>query len=208
VNMIRGINYWLWRSVYGKSRFDRWLSLVAQRRHMHFAKLLLPLMLMKIPAQAVLFIPMFIGNTIAQGAVRAAEFDADRAATRLVGRKTFAAVVERLDLISFTWDGVLNDLKFLHKEQQLPESVPNQVAVQMLDMTPELCAALRDTVNAPDEKPFDTKPSAADRLEAVQNEALDGVFRCTLPAKSLLADYEGLSRRITADFYKARFGAK
>src|SRR5205085_8005108 len=107
VNLIRGINFWLWRSVYGKGRLDRWLSLVAQRRHFHFAKLLLPLMLMRFPAQLVLFIPMFIANTIAQSVVRAAEFDADRAAARLVGRKTFASVVERLDLIDFTWDGVL-----------------------------------------------------------------------------------------------------
>ena len=41
MNLIRGINYWLWRSVYGKGRLDRWLSLVAQRRHFHLAKLLL-----------------------------------------------------------------------------------------------------------------------------------------------------------------------
>src|SRR4029079_4198367 len=103
-------NYWLWRSVYGKGRFDRWLSLVAQRRHFHFAKLLLPLMLMRLPPQLVLFIPMFIANTIAVGVVRAAELDADRAAARLVGRKTFMAVGERLGRGVFLWGGVLGGL--------------------------------------------------------------------------------------------------
>ncbi len=208
MNMIRGINYWLWRSVYGKSRLDRWLARVKERPHFHAAKLLLPLMLTKLPAQMVLFIPMFIANTIAQSAVRAAEFDADRAAARLVGRKTFAAVIERLEQINFSWDGILADLKFLNSEQQLPDSLPEQVALRMLDMSPELWGALRDTVNAPDEKPFDTKPLTPDRLEAVQNEAPDGVLRCPLPAAKLFSGYADISRKMSADFYASRFKVK
>ena len=208
MNMIRGINYWLWRSVYGKSRFDRWLSLVSQRRHIHFAKLLLPLVLMKIPAQAVLFIPMFVANTIASAVVRKTELDADLAATRLVGRKTYSGLIERLEQIDFTWDGVMADLNFFHKEGQLPDNLPQTIAVRMQDMTTELVAALRESVNAPDEKPFDTKPSTPDRLEAIANEPADGVLKCGLPARNLIADYEGLARKMSADFYAGRFGAR
>lgn len=208
MNWIRGINYWLWRSVYGKSRLDRWLSLVSQRRHFHLAKLLLPLKLMRLPTQAVLFIPMFIANTIASAVVRRAEFDADRASVRLVGKKTFTGLLERLELIDFSWDGVLADLAFLNTEQQLADSLPEQVAIRMQDMTPELCAVLRETVNKPDEKPFDSRPSNPDRLEAIAGEAGEGVFRCGLPARKLIQDYDGLSRQITADFYRGRFGSK
>jgi hypothetical protein len=172
------------------------------------AKLLLPLMLMRLPAQMVLFVPMFIANTIAQSAVRAAEFDADKAASRLVGRKTFVAVIDRLEQIDYSWDGVLADLKFLNTEGQLPDSLPQQVFLRMQDMSAELWGALRETVKAPEEKPFDTKPLAPDRLEAVQNEPNDGVFRCPLAASRLFSDYEGLSRKISADFYASRFGAK
>jgi len=208
MNWIRGINYWLWRSVYGKSRLDRWLSLVAQRRHFHLAKLLLPLMLMKLPTQAVLFIPMFIANTIGSAVVRRAEFDADRASVRLVGKKTFTGLLERLELIDFSWDGVLADLAFLNTEQQLPDSLPEQVTIRMQDMTPELCAVLRETVNKPDEKPFDSRPSNPDRLEAIAGETGEGVFRCGLAARRLIQDYDGLSRQMTADFYRGRFGGK
>jgi hypothetical protein len=208
MNAMRGINYWLWRSVYGKGRFDRWLSRVAERPHFHMAKLLLPLMLMRLPAQMVLFIPMFVANTIGQAAVRAAEFDADKAASRLVGRKTFAAVIERLEQIDYSWDGVLADLKFLNTEGQLPDSLPQQVFLRMQDMSSELWGALRETVKAPEEKPFDTKPLAPDRLEAVQNEPNDGVFRCPLAASRLFSNYEGVARTMTADFYASRFGSK
>jgi predicted Zn finger-like uncharacterized protein len=208
MNAIRGVNYWLWRSVYGQGRFDRWLALVAQRRHLHFAKLLLPLVLMRLPAQLVLFIPMFIANTLAQSVVRAAEFDADKAAARLVGKKMFGIVIERLEHIDFVWTGLPADLKFLHKEGQLPPNLPQEVSVRMQDMTAELVAALRDTVNAPEEKPFDTRPSTSDRLQALNDEPAEGVFRCGVPARNLLRDYEGLARQISADFYAARFGAK
>jgi hypothetical protein len=207
MNKIRAINYWLWRSVYGKSRFDRWLARVAERPHFHAAKLLLPLKIMKLPAQIVLFVPMFIANTIAQAVVRAAELDADVAAARLVGKQTFANVLERLEQIDFSWDGVLADLKFLNTENRLPDSLPEQVALRMLDMSPELWGALRETVKAPDEKPFDTKPMTADRLEAVQNEPVEGVLGCPLPAAGLFSNYEGVSRQITADFCESRFGA-
>jgi Zn-dependent protease with chaperone function len=207
-NFIRGINGWLWRSVYGQSRFDQWLALVAERPHFHLAKLLLPLAAGKLVVQAVLFVPMFIANTIASGVVRMAELDADRTAVRLMGRPAFAALLERIELIDFTWEGVVAELEFLHREQALPDSLPQQLALRMLDMTPELCAVLRETVNKPDEKPFDSKASNPERLEALGGEPTSGVVACSLAARSLSADYDKLARQMTWDFYSARYGAQ
>ena len=62
--LIRSINEWLWRSVYGRSQFDQWLALVAERPRFQWAKLLLPLRGAKFIAQAALFVPMFIANTV------------------------------------------------------------------------------------------------------------------------------------------------
>jgi len=98
----------------------------------------------------VLFIPMFIANTIAQGVVRAA--DSMRTARNAAGgRKTFAAVVERLDLITLPGMACSTISSFAQGAATAGKrSEPG--CLQMLDMTPELCAALRETVNAPDEK--------------------------------------------------------
>ena len=207
-NLIRSINGWLWRSIYEDGRFDAWLARVAQRPKFSLAKLLVPLRAAKLVTQAVLFIPMFIGNTLAQNLVRQSELDADRAAARLVGRETFAATLLRLGDIEFTWQGVLAELAFLHKEQQLPDSLPQQLSLRMLDMTPELAAALRETVGKPEEKPFDSRPSDADRLAATQHEPVGGVCVCGLPARTLFATYEETARQITFDYYSAQFGAQ
>lgn len=207
-NAIRAINGWLWRSVYEDGRFDAWLRRVAERRHFHLAKLLLPLRAIKMFAQMALFVPMFIGNTVASSLVRLTELDADRAGARLVGRETFAGALVRLGLIEFTWQGVLAELDYLHKNQQLPNSLPKQLALRMLDMTPELCAALRESVGKPEEKPFDSRPSEPERLETIQAEPAKGVLECKLPAQALFAEYEATAEKITWDYYAPQFGVR
>ena len=137
-NIIRSINGWLWQSVYGSSRFDQWLRRMAQRPRFHAAKLLVPLLLARLPVQIVLFVPMFLANTLASGIARRAELDADLIAAQLVGRNSFAHLVQRLGMIDFAWQGILVELDFLYRDQQLPDSLPQQLAVRMLDMTPEL----------------------------------------------------------------------
>jgi Zn-dependent protease with chaperone function len=204
-NLIRGINGWLWQSVYGRSRFDQWLTIVAERPYFHLAKLLLPLQAAKLPPQAVLFVPMFVANTVAGFVIGQAELDADRTAARLVGRRCFAGALERMELIEFSWESVLAELGYLHQEQALPDDLPRQLAVRMLDATPEILAVLRETVNKPDDRPFDARATNADRLAAIESES-DGVFRCPIPANSLLADYDKVARQMTWDYYAARFG--
>lgn len=205
--LIRGINAWLWNSVYGQSRLDQWLSLVAQRQHFHVSKLLLPLAATKIVPQAVLFVPMFIANTIGAGVIRLAERDADLVASRLIGAKAFAGLLERQELIDFTWEGVLAELEFLYREQQLPDKLPDHLELRMQDMTPELREVLGETVNKAEERPFDSRESRPDRVAALAGEPASGAFQCPLPAKLLLAKYDALAKEMSRDYYAGRFGA-
>jgi hypothetical protein len=206
--LIRRINSWLWQSVYGRGRLDQWLALVGERQHFHAAKLLLPLSLARFPAQAVLFVPMFIANTIGAGVIRLAERDADRIAARLIGAKAYTALLERLELIDFTWEGVVAELEFLHREQQLPDKLPEHLALRMQDMTPELRAVLGETVNQPEDRPFDSRASRPERLEWLSGEPAVGLLACAAPAKWLLANYDHLSKQMSRDFYAGRFGSQ
>lgn len=206
--LIRAINGWLWRSVYGKSRLDQWLSVVAQRQRFGISKLLLPLAVMKWVPQAVLFIPMFVANTVAAGVIRLAERDADRIAARTIGLPAYAALLEREELIDFTWEGVLAELEFLHREQQLPDKLPDHLALRMQDMTAELRAVLGETINKPEERPFDSRASRPERLHELVGEHPAGAFRCSHPAKLLLASYSRLAAQMSRDYYVGQFGAQ
>jgi hypothetical protein len=204
--LVRAINGWLWQSVYGQGRLDQWLSLVAERPHFHLAKVLLPLRGLKWVAQVVLFVPMFVANTIASSILRRAEYDADRLSVRLVGRKTFANLLAQRELVDFAWQGVLAELDFLLSDQQLPDSLPQQLAVRMLDTTPELYAALRDTISDRGNQSFDSRATNEERLAAIESEPPAGLFHCKLPSSVLFDDFPLAARRMTWDYYVSRFG--
>lgn len=208
VGLIRSINSWLWHSVYGESRLDQWLAVVRQRQHFHAAKLLLPLSAMNWAPRAVLFVPMFIANTVAAGVIRLAERDADVIAARLIGTKALAGLWEREELVDFVWEGVLAELEFLHREQQLPAKLPDHQAVRMLEMTPELRGILGTTLNQPVERAFDSRASRPERVAALAAEPASGLLQCEQPAQAVLSSYEELAKRMSRDFYATRFGGQ
>ncbi len=207
-NLIHAINGWLWRSVYQEDRFDRWITRANLRPGFHFGRLLVPLRAFSFLARIVLWIPMFIGNTVAASLARESELDADRCAARLIGSKAWAATIERLKVVNFTWEGILTELPFLYKEQQLPDSLPHHLAERMSDVTPELAATLVQTVIKEEEIPFDSRPSDADRLAAVAAEPASGVLSAPQPASVLVAECTRLSRAVTFDYYAGLFGAQ
>lgn len=205
-SLIRAINDWLWRSVYREDRFDRWVTRANLRPGFHAGRLLLPLRTFSLLARAVLWIPMFIGNTVAAGMVRSAELDADRCAARLVGAKTHAAALARLKIVHYAWEGILTELAFLYREQRLPDSLPHELAARLGEMNPELCATLLATVIVSEDIPFDSRPSDAERQAALTGEPASGVLNCPLPARTVLGDYPRLAREATWDYYSAAFG--
>jgi hypothetical protein len=207
-NLIRAINGWVWRSVYQQDRFDQWVTRVNLRPGFHLGRLVLPLKALSFLARAALWIPMFIGNTVAAALVRRTEFDADLCSARLAGKTTFTDTIERVKIVEYTWDGILAEISFLYKEQRLPDSLPHEVAARLKEMTPELAGALIQSVIKTEEVPFDSRPNEADRLSAVAIEPAEGAVVGPQPASVLWFDYGKLARDVSFDYYSAAFGAQ
>jgi hypothetical protein len=207
-NLIRAINGWLWRSVYEQDRLERWITRVNLRPGFHLGRLVLPLKPLSFLARAALWVPMFIGNTVAAALVRRAELDADLCAARLAGRQPLLESIDRVKLIEYTWEGILAELSFLHKEQRLAESLPHELAARMRDTTPELAEALMESVIKVKEIPFDSRPSEADRRAAVAAEPAQGVMKCPHQAMALWTDFAKLARDTSLEYYSAAFGAQ
>jgi hypothetical protein len=207
-NLIRSINGWMWRSVYQEDRFDRWITRANLRPGFHLGRLLLPLRAFSFLARVVLWIPMFIGNTVAAVLTRESELDADRTAARLIGGKAWTATIERVKVVAFTWEGILTELPFLYKEQQLPDSLPHFLAERMADVSPELAATLITSVIKDEEIPFDSRPTTAEQAAVIATEPATGVLTCPLAARGMVTDCGNLARQLSWDFYTARFGAQ
>ncbi len=155
-NLVRAINGWMWRCVFREDRLDQWITRANLRPGFHAGRLLLPLRPLSYLVRMVLWVPMFIGNTIAAALVRRAELDADRCAARLIGRTAFGELQDRIKLVDYTWDGIQAELAFLFKEQRLPASLPDEVAVRLEELSPDLAHTLLATVIKPEEIPFDS----------------------------------------------------
>lgn len=204
--LINAINGWLWRSVFEPDRFDEWVNRHISRPGMHAGKLLYPLKGIRIISQIVLWIPMFIGNTVASGIERRTQYDADRCQARLAGRNDFEFTQQRAAVAAFNWETLLTELNFLRKEGALPDSLPKELQLRMIDVTPELTSVLMESVVKRDEKPFDSRPSDADRLAAIADEPAEGAVKSELPAWNLFSNYDKLARDLTWDYYSAAYG--
>jgi hypothetical protein len=207
-NLIRAINGWLWRSVYQQDRFEQWITRVNLRPGLHLGRLVLPLRPLSFLARAALWVPMFIGNTVAAALVRQTELDADVCSARLIGKQAFTETLDRVKIVEYTWEGILPELSFLYKEQRLPDSLPHELAARMREMTPELCATLVQTVITAEEIPFDSRPSEAERSGAVAAEPASGAIACPPPASGLWTNFGKMARDASFDYYSAAFGAQ
>jgi len=208
MNLIRTINGWLWRTVYQQDRFEQWITRVNLRPGFHLGRLVLPLRPLSFLARAAVWVPMFIGNTVAAALVRQTELDADLCAARLAGKQTFVELLDRVKIVEYTWEGILAEISFLYKEQKLPDSLPHELAARLKDTTPELAAALIESVIKPEEIPFDSRPNESERRSAVAAEPAKGVLACPLPATALWSDFGKLARDVSFEYYSAALGAQ
>ncbi|MCU0878197.1 MAG: hypothetical protein MUF06_10465 [Pirellulaceae bacterium] len=207
-NLVRAINGWMWRCVFREDRLDQWITRANLRPGFHAGRLLLPLRPLSYLVRMVLWVPMFIGNTIAAALVRRAELDADRCAARLIGRTAFGELQDRIKLVDYTWDGIQAELAFLFKEQRLPASLPDEVAVRLEELSPDLAHTLLATVIKPEEIPFDSRPTDEERLEAVASEPAAGIVASNRPATAAWSDFDKLARELTFQDYSRAFGAQ
>jgi hypothetical protein len=207
-NLVRAINGWMWRCVFREDRLDQWITRANLRPGFHAGRLLLPLRPLSYLVRMVLWVPMFIGNTIAAALVRRAEFDADRCAARLIGRADWAGLQDRLKLVDYTWDGLQAELAFLYKEQRLPASLPAETAARLDELSPDLAQTLLATVIKPEEIPFDSRPTDEERQEAVSREPDEGVVSSSTPASALWYDFGKLAGELSFQDYSRMFGAQ
>ena len=101
---------------------------------------------------------------------------------------------------------MLAELNFLRKEGQLPDNLPRQLQLRMIDVTPELTGVLMETVVKRQDRPFDSRPSDADRLAAIAAEPAAGAVTCDLPAWHLFANFDKLAGEVTWEYYSAAYG--
>ena len=126
-NLIRAINGWLWRSVYQEDRFDQ----LDHARQPAGPDCTSAGCCCRCGRSA--FWPVWCCGFPCSSATRSpprwsarASSTPTAAAARLIGAQDLGRDASSgSKIVDFTWEGILTELPFLYKEQQLPDSLPH-----------------------------------------------------------------------------------
>ena len=205
--IVRSINAWFSRVVYERDAWDESLENFAKGES-HWAIILLAwgMRLAVWVTRRVLWVLMWVGHFTSSFMLRQMEFDADRYAARVVGSDGYAAMSERVTMLSVARNAAFHDLSGAWKEKRLCDDLSKLIAWREKVMPADVRVAIRKAGGTGKTGWFDSHPCDAARLASVVREEAKGIFRLEGPAVVLVEDFAGLSRRVTRAFYEENIG--
>jgi Zn-dependent protease with chaperone function len=208
--VVRSVNAWFARVVFERDAWDErlvtwtkqasWLSGVAIILHLTQGLVWL--------TRRILWVLMWVGHVVSGFMLRQMEFDADRYEARVAGSANFARTADRLRVLALASQWAHADLGQAWQTSQLADDLPSLVManVDQLQAKPDLLERLRTESLKAKTGLFDTHPADRDRVASAAREQAPGLFTLEVPATVLFRDFEGLSRRVTLDYYRRLIG--
>ena len=205
--VVRSTNMWFARLVYERDEWDyRLARLSAEIDHWGFTLVVLVAQLCVWLTRRVLWVLMFAGHLISSFMSRQMEFDADRYQARVAGADAFAPTFERVNLLALASQAAFADLDAAWRERRLCDNLPALIHNREKDLPADVRTKFLKTNDESRTGWFDSHPSDADRVAAVQREGAAGLFKLKAPASILFRDFAELSRRATVAFYFQAIG--
>ena len=206
--MIRQTCYWLLRVAYERDEWDRRLERLSSFQD--WGILALPAWAARAYVTVTRWILRFlawIGVGVAGFFMRQMEYQADLYEARLVGSRWFVQTMKHLWQVQMSYQEAVNFLWLSHHDGRLVDDFPHMV--QRLTQRFH-----KEEPNAYEEKWLpeqrlgwmDTHPTDPQRIQAVQQAALPGLFHdeqvAGLPARVLFVQFESLCRQLTEQAYR------
>ncbi len=205
--VIRSINHWFARVVYGRDKWDEKLDEIAERsRHWTISVILLITRLSIWASRRVLWALMWVGNASSCLLLRQMEFDADRYEARIAGSNMFQTSIEKLTLMNMAKELAANDLRAFWSEKKLPDDLVALLEHHYNRLPDEKQKALHESILCRKTSWHDTHPSDKERIHAVQMEGEPGIYHASDPARTLFDDYEAVCISASKNHYQQFLG--
>jgi hypothetical protein len=147
---------------------------------------------------------MWAGHLVSSFLSRQMEFDADCYEARMVGGHVFAETMWRLRVMSLAQNGAYSDLNSSWREQRLPDDFPKLVLANVPQIPDEIIKTVRADVDKTETGWFESHPCDRDRsAHAIAEAPGEGIFRLEGPSSAVFSDIDGLSRRVSLDYYRS-----
>jgi Zn-dependent protease with chaperone function len=200
------LNHWFARLVYERDALDEALEEAAERDDVLSVFANLTKLLVWV-SRGILWTFMQTGRVISCFLMRQMEHDADRYEIALAGSDTFAATAERLRLLEIAGRIALGELQEAWSEGKLGDDLPGLIASKADSLPQDLLQQIRDDMSRRAGL-FDTHPSDEERLARAVSQQSEGIFHIDAPAAMLFADFGGICKQSTMEYYEAVIGAE
>jgi Zn-dependent protease with chaperone function len=207
--LIRRINNWFARLVFGRDKWDASLNALSRSRSHGLLVLIAKLLKMLIwLTRRILFLLMMIGHAVSAFLQREKEYDADRCEAQVIGSEKTIQTFDCVAALGIAENAVVSGLGHAWREHKLPDDLPLYVRYREQELTDEARAKLNEVTAKLRTRWHHTHPSASDRIAAIKRENARGVFECDVSAAQIFTDFPEMSKMATIAFYTKMFGKR
>lgn len=203
---VRLISYWFARVVYEPDQWDERILVWGLRGGVGPTLAKWTCTAFIYAARKILWAFMMAGNILSGFLTRQMEFDADRYEARMSGGEVFESTARRLQVLGAASQGAFADLRNSWRDGSLADNLPKLIVANVAQIPKEDLEKIEAKITETTTKVFDTHPADRERIFAAHAEDTDGVFHLDGPASDVFADFDGLCRATTFDYYKSIFG--
>ncbi|MFT3788809.1 MAG: M48 family metalloprotease [Tepidisphaeraceae bacterium] len=211
--VVHRINVWFARVAYERDAWDDTLDAHAHgdthwsiQLIAHMARFVVWL------SRRVLAMLMYVGHLFCAILMRQGEYDADRAAVRIVGSRTAVQMLRRVPVLDLAGQATFDSLDLAYSERRMPDNLPAVVAVRAGEVRDDVRKKIIDAVSRSKTGWFDTHPSDSDRIRAMERAGEAGLMQLpesdTQPASALFANFDTLCKLMTRQIYADKLGPK
>lgn len=201
--VIRSVNAWFARVVYERDAWDEQLVRWSESAPIRELQVVIWLARFFVwVTRGILWVLMSVGHAISCFMLRQMEFDADRFEAWLAGSKVFGETMQRVELLSIAWRGVIVDLQNSFSEGQLADDTSELLLANVQQIPPEMVLNFQASSATQQTGWFDTHPASRDRIASAEREQAPGVFQVDGQSAELFSDFPSLSREVTVEFYR------
>lgn len=186
--VIRSVNGWFARVVYLRDAADVWLVESSEDTDLRIGWFFYLARFVVFLSRGVLWAFMMASHAISCGLSRLMEYDADRYEARMAGSETFAETSQRLYALHYACEQFFRSFGKHPVTGNLVRDVVGHC--RELDGLDE--KRIRRRLRKEQTGWFDTHPSTADRIAAVEREDAPGIFHSKLPAEAVFHEFDEL----------------
>ncbi len=200
--LIRKVNFWFARVVYGRDGWDETLTISAGTDT--WVAIMIGCARLGVGiSRMLLWLLMMIGHSVSALLMRQMEYDADRSEIRLAGSAAFESTMYKLARLGSVFQEIQKDMARLWRRQlQLPDNLPVLLEYRVQRIPEQKRTKVDNELGLAKTKLLDTHPCPADRVRRARQMAEAGAELSDAPARQLFENFDTLSRLVTLAHYE------